>query len=334
MKIKFGLLAVVGALASTCPMYGMKGDDEVAGLADLVANMSLAQDERVGIEQLSFMRLGGGFSAQVCGNVDLVRSGATSLWYNRAIVHGATVTAPAVKAVNDMMEGAPYGWWVHSSAQSSVSRELQEQGFGRYSGKSEHVMSVKLGFLSLINHCVDDPKITTFHEITVNSFTLADATPEQLELWIQTSAAGFGLDVSALRTFIEYIAGHASATRVTLFLATLTAGSPELTLNGVIQPSSSCMTIVHADGTVTLHQLSTIPAFRCHGLGHEIVREALRSAYVSGVGQNALVLSSPEANKLFKSFGFVDRERYDVYVKLADAKASLPQASSGYCLVS
>jgi GNAT superfamily N-acetyltransferase len=310
MKIKYGLLAMVGALASTCNVQ--------AANPDFLQAMEAAANERVAIEQLSFMRLGGGFSAQVCGNVDLVRSGAKSLWYNRAIVNGFTVTTPAISAVNDMMEGVPYGWWVNSSAQDGVIRVLQANGFSRYTEKSEHVMSADYQALSSLEKPEDDSKIGFL------SFHLAHVTDENLDLWIRTSATGFGLSVDEVRMFMEYIRQNASGSRVTLFLATFQGNTP----------MSSCMTIMHEDGTVTLHQLSTIPAARCHGLGHAIVRYAL--SYECDYGaKNALVLSSPEAQKLFASFGFADCATYDVYVKLADAKASLPNASSsGYCLVS
>jgi N-acetylglutamate synthase-like GNAT family acetyltransferase len=303
MKIKFSGLFVLGALVLTCSMQAM----QVAG------------QDSLGVQRLSFMRLGKGVDAQCYANAELVRTGADSLWYNRAIVNGDILDAAIIDAVDAAMKGAPYGWWVRFNDQQAVIDALVGKGFSVISGEPEHAMFVDL-----------DAAENTIHKqccttgIIAMSISLAKASEQLIGMWVRASAAGFGLDETAVMAFIEYIKQNADSERVILHMANRYGKMPE----------SSCMTILHEDGEMSLHQLSTQPDSRCEGLGHKIVAAALRHGRENGQ-HTACLLSSHAAHKLFESFDFADYATYGVYEKPVAPVAPAPAASSsGYCLVS
>ena len=78
------------------------------------------------------------------------------------------------------------------------------------------------------------------------------------------------------------------------------------------QPCAASIIIYHKD-MVTLHMISTLPEYRCKGLGCAVTHKALFDAACNGA-TTALLLASSMALSLYQKMGFKEHARYYIYL--------------------
>jgi predicted N-acetyltransferase YhbS len=241
------------------------------------------------------------------------RSGAQSVWYNRAMPQ---MQGLDIKSMEEQMGSVPFGWWVREEDQADDAAQLTAAGYVKYNNLPEHGMYISLNPLpeeKVKNRVVSEPFIEETNVSKKNpSITVHRIDPrdeDSVNLWIKTSAAGFAIGVSDVTAFVKTFGGYLNA--FSFYLAYL---------DGVEEPVSSCMMMRQEYSFVTIHQLSTVPKYRCQGLGHAIVTQALADAKADNYYW-AILLSSPDnpstnsyGHTLFTNLGFQANATYDIYV--------------------
>jgi GNAT superfamily N-acetyltransferase len=266
----------------------------------------------------------------VMGDFGEFISRANSFWYNRAFLYSKNFDRNLVASVEYLMGNTPYAWWV-SDWQGSVANGLEAAGYKK-NDQQEHAMYLRLNPLpaetieprKFSNESQpEEIKSSSTGSITVKR--IDNPTPEQVDLWANVSAAGFGIDVPTVKTFIGAVLARFFPLQTSLYIA-FSSGIPVTTL----------LVIRHSYYFVTLHQLSTLPAYRCEGLGHAIVEQAIEDAKEEGYFL-AMLLSSPDNQStnsygytMFTNLGFKLYATYSIYVE----SQGWGSWTKGSCLVS
>lgn len=123
---------------------------------------------------------------------------------------------------------------------------------------------------------------------------------QEIKRWIKIAAESFSRSESEI------------AIAINCFLQTVTKGHLKLYLGYYNnQPATSLMVLNH-NGVITFHWLGTVKELRRKGLGAAVSLHALNEGFLENA-QQAVLLSSEHAKKIYEALGFKEYAYYHIY---------------------
>jgi hypothetical protein len=253
------------------------------------------------ITKLCCMRIGKATLGQDLNDeARYITTGAQYARYNCVIPKSGQLSLDTINQVHTVMGDLPYGWLVRSDQVNVIGR-LQSFGFTTDMSKQELAMRLEIREARYPGLPVYElaPGATMPNHVT--AVNLKNPSQDNLVSWVDISAKCSDINKKAVHLFMTFICRNVLVNECHEVVTFYSASENK--------NHASCMSIIHGDGTVTIHQFSS-----GGWLELELIKRVLDDAKKMGCTTAYLLSSSSSAQTFFREIGFKDDATYYFYV--------------------